>query len=87
MKNFYLDFEKPISDIMDKIEALKIASEDDPKLIPEIEKLKNQREKLKKKNIFKTFNLQKVQIARHPQRPHTKDYIDLALEISLNCMW
>ena len=37
---FYLDFEKPISDIMDKIEALKIASEDDPKLIPEIEKLK-----------------------------------------------
>ena len=59
MKNFYLDFEKPISDIMDKIEALKIASEDDPKLIPEIEKLKTKEKNLRKKNIFKTFNLAK----------------------------
>ena len=77
MKNFYLDFEKPISDIMDKIEALKIASEDDPKLIPEIEKLKSKEKNLRKRIFSKLSIWQKVQIARHPQRPHTKDYIDL----------
>ena len=77
MKNFYLDFEKPISDIMDKIEALKIASEDDPKLIPEIEKLKTKEKNLRKRIFSKLSIWQKVQIARHPQRPHTKDYIDL----------
>ena len=77
MKNFYLDFEKPISDIVDKIEALKIASEDDPKLIPEIEKLKTKEKNLRKRIFSKLSIWQKVQIARHPQRPHTKDYIDL----------
>ena len=65
MKNFYLDFEKPISDIMDKIEALKIASEDDPKLIPEIEKLKTKEKNLRKRIFSKLFHVKIIFLYRN----------------------
>jgi len=75
MKEHFLDFERPLAEIIEKIEALKAASNEDPELLGQIEKLRKEEEKLKNKIFSKLSTWQKVQVARHPQRPHTSDYI------------
>ncbi len=75
MKEHFLDFERPLAEIIEKIEALQAASNDDPELLTQIEKLRKEEEKLKNKIFSKLSTWQKVQVARHPQRPHTSDYI------------
>ena len=75
MKEHFLDFERPLAEIIEKIEALRAASNDDPELLGQIEKLRKEEEKLKNKIFSKLSTWQKVQVARHPQRPHTSDYI------------
>ena len=75
MKEHFLDFERPLAEIIEKIEALQAASNEDPKLLGQIEKLRKEEEKLKNKIFSKLSTWQKVQVARHPQRPHTSDYI------------
>tara|TARA_Y100000590_G_scaffold33907_1_gene37117 strand:- start:968 stop:1903 length:936 start_codon:yes stop_codon:yes gene_type:complete len=69
----YFDFEKPVEEIDKQIEKLKSSSDDKKSsLLEEFE--------IKKENIFKKIysNLnawQRVQIARHPERPHSLNYI------------
>ena len=75
MKEHFLDFERPLAEIIEKIEALQSASNEDPELLGQIEKLRKEEEKLKNKIFSKLSTWQKVQVARHPQRPHTSDYI------------
>ena len=75
MKEHFLDFERPLAEIIEKIEALQAASNEDPELLGQIEKLRKEEEKLKNKIFSKLSTWQKVQVARHPQRPHTSDYI------------
>ena len=75
MKEHFLDFERPLAEIIEKIEALQAASDEDPELLGQIEKLRKEEEKLKNKIFSKLSTWQKVQVARHPQRPHTSDYI------------
>jgi acetyl-CoA carboxylase carboxyl transferase subunit alpha len=75
MKEHFLDFERPLAEIIEKIEALQAASNEDPELLSQIEKLRKEEEKLKNKIFSKLSTWQKVQVARHPQRPHTSDYI------------
>ena len=75
MKEHFLDFERPLAGIIEKIEALQAASNEDPELLGQIEKLRKEEEKLKNKIFSKLSTWQKVQVARHPQRPHTSDYI------------
>lgn len=75
MKEHFLDFERPLAEIIEKIEALQAASNEDPELLGQIEKLRIEEEKLKNKIFSKLSTWQKVQVARHPQRPHTSDYI------------
>ena len=75
MKEHFLDFERPLAEIIEKIEALQAASNEDPELLVQIEKLRKEEEKLKNKIFSKLSTWQKVQVARHPQRPHTSDYI------------
>ena len=75
MKEHFLDFERPLAEIIEKIEALQAASNEDPELLGQIEKLCKEEEKLKNKIFSKLSTWQKVQVARHPQRPHTSDYI------------
>ena len=76
MKEHFLDFERPLAEIIEKIEALQAASNEDPELLGQIEKLRREEEKLKNKIFSKLSTWQKVQVARHPQRPHTSDYIN-----------
>ena len=75
MKEHFLDFERPLAEIIEKIDALQAASNEDPELLGQIEKLRKEEEKLKNKIFSKLSTWQKVQVARHPQRPHTSDYI------------
>tara|TARA_B100000029_G_scaffold516715_1_gene633180 strand:+ start:24816 stop:25760 length:945 start_codon:yes stop_codon:yes gene_type:complete len=76
MSNNFLEFEKPIAEVLDKIEALKSASEENPNLLPQIDELEKEEKKLRKKIFSKLSIWQKVQVARHPNRPHTSDYIN-----------
>ena len=70
-----LDFEKPIAEVANKIEALQLAAADSPELLPKIDKLKKEERSLRKKIYSKLTTWQKVQVARHPNRPHTLDFI------------
>ncbi len=72
--NVILDFEKPIFDLENKIEEMRNIS-DDIDISSEIEVLENKVEELRV-DIYKNLTRwQRVQIARHPQRPITLDYI------------
>ena len=76
MNNSFLDFEKPIADIHDKIQALKDIVNESPELLPQIAKLEEEEKNITKKIYSKLSIWQTVQVARHPKRPHTSDYID-----------
>ncbi len=73
----YLEFEKPIKDIIDEIERLKNVSES--KKIDHSESIKKLELEIlqKREEINKTLTpWQKVQLSRHPDRPYTLKYID-----------
>lgn len=76
MNNHYLDFEKPIADLDAKIEALRYAGDSsDANIGDEIGRLETKSRKLTE-SIFSSLNSWQVsQVARHPQRPYTQDYI------------
>ena len=72
----YLDFEQPLLDIENKITAIKTSANASQKDLKKIESLKIDLDK----NISKIFSSlsdwQISQIARHPLRPYTLDYIE-----------
>jgi acetyl-CoA carboxylase carboxyl transferase subunit alpha len=72
-----LDFEKPIIELERKIEELKkFTSQEDIDLSSETKKLEAKLKEVKK-SIFENLTpWQRVQIARHPKRPYTLDYIN-----------
>ncbi len=72
----YLEFEKPISDLENKIEKLRLSGGIEKDIESETSKLSSQIEKLTKE-IYSNLSIwQKVQVARHPHRPHFSDYIE-----------
>lgn len=73
----YLEFEQPIADLEKKIQELEqLSSSSEGVLTKEVESLKIKVESLQK-NIFENLTRwQRVQLARHPERPYTLDYID-----------
>lgn len=72
----YLNFEQPIAELEAKIEELRlVGSDNDLNISDEIGKLREKSVKLTD-NIYKDLTpWQVVQVARHPQRPYTSDYI------------
>jgi acetyl-CoA carboxylase carboxyl transferase subunit alpha len=77
----HLDFEKPIYDLEQKIAQLKALSlADNDVLTKEISNLEERVEELRTKVFANLTRWQKVQLARHPERPYTLDYIDLICE-------
>jgi acetyl-CoA carboxylase carboxyl transferase subunit alpha len=72
----FLDFEKTIQDISEKITALKNSAIDSSELNNQINALRKERDVETKKIYSKLSIWQTVQVARHPQRPHTLDFID-----------
>lgn len=71
----YLDFEQPIAELEDKIEALE-SVKDDADIAKEMDSLKLKSELLTKKIFASLSDWQISQLARHPQRLYTLDYIE-----------
>lgn len=72
----YLDFEQPIAELEAKIEELRhFSSKGDLNISEEIEHLQKKNHKLTE-SIYSSLNSWQIsQIARHPKRPYTLDYI------------
>lgn len=72
----YLEFEKPIIELEKKIAELSdLTISDDSVLLPEIERLRSRVEELRVSIFSNLTHWQRVQLARHPDRPYTLDYI------------
>jgi acetyl-CoA carboxylase carboxyl transferase subunit alpha len=76
-----LEFEKPIIALEQKIEELKsLASEEAVDLQDELNHLETRLVELKKETYEKLTPWQRIQLARHPERPYTLDYINAITE-------
>ena len=74
----YLDFEKPLAEIEGKAEELRALARANPAMdiTKEAEALDKKSDTLLK-DLYKSLTpWQKCQVARHPDRPHSKDYIE-----------
>ncbi|MDZ7806365.1 MAG: acetyl-CoA carboxylase carboxyltransferase subunit alpha [Gracilimonas sp.] len=72
----YLEFEQPIAELENKIEELKkLSNVSDGVLDKEIESLNKRVSKLRSSIFENLTRWQRVQLARHPERPYTLDYI------------
>lgn len=72
-----LDFEQPIAELEAKIEELRrLTSAGDMNIAEEVSRLETKKERLLKDQYARLTPAQKVQVARHPSRPHAQDYID-----------
>jgi acetyl-CoA carboxylase carboxyl transferase subunit alpha len=72
----YLDFEKPIAELETRVAELReTASNSDIDIDAEVGRLENKANKLLRDTYAKLTPWQKAQVARHPDRPHFKDYI------------
>ena len=77
MKQTFLDFEKPVEELESRIEELRFAQDDSAvELSDEIGKLSRKSQRLTKDIYAKLTAWQISQVARHPQRPYTLDYIN-----------
>ncbi len=76
MPKAFLDFEKPIIDLEEKISEMKKFS-DNLDIADEIEDLEKKVKQLQESVFSDLTRWQKVQLARHPDRPYTLDYINL----------
>ncbi|PPR12197.1 MAG: Acetyl-coenzyme A carboxylase carboxyl transferase subunit alpha [Alphaproteobacteria bacterium MarineAlpha11_Bin1] len=76
----FLDFEKPIAELEGKIEELRHLSDDgEISIVDEVERLQSRVDKQLMQTYSKLNAWQKVQVARHPNRPHCLDYIDILI--------
>lgn len=76
-----LDFEKPILELERKIEELKALTEaEEIDLSSEIKQLTQSLDKLKREIFENLTAWQRVQVARHPSRPYTLDYVNLIMK-------
>lgn len=73
----FLDFEKSIAELEGKIEELRHLSDGgDLNIADEVGKLQAQAERMLRQTYGKLTPWQRVQVARHPNRPHASDYIE-----------
>lgn len=73
----FLNFEQPIADLDSKIEELRFVQDDSAvDISEEIERLSKKSQQLTKDIYAKLTPWQVSQIARHPQRPYTMDYVN-----------
>jgi acetyl-CoA carboxylase carboxyl transferase subunit alpha len=73
----YLDFEKPIAELETRVAELRETanSSDDIDIDAEVGRLEAKSDKLLRDTYAKLTPWQKTQVARHPERPHFKDYV------------
>ncbi|MDP8205817.1 MAG: acetyl-CoA carboxylase carboxyltransferase subunit alpha [Candidatus Electryonea clarkiae] len=77
MNKFVFDFEKPIVELENKIQEMhELAADGKVDISTEIDQLEEKAEKLRDEVYSNLNRWQRVQIARHPRRPYTLDYIE-----------
>ncbi len=80
MKHNVLDFEQQIADLESKIDELRtLESSSEVNIADEIQRLRGKNEALIKAIYADLSSWQVAQVARHPQRPHTREYIQALL--------
>ena len=77
MTEYILEFEKPVVELEKRIQEMKEYSEsENVEISDEIIRLEQKAEKLRNDIYSKLTRWQRLQMARHPQRPYTADYIE-----------
>jgi acetyl-CoA carboxylase carboxyl transferase subunit alpha len=77
MERYALDFERPLVELEKKIQDMRSYSlNGDPEVNEEIAKLEEKAQRLSQEIYSRLNRWQRVQLARHPQRPYTLDYIE-----------
>ncbi|MFZ1909460.1 MAG: acetyl-CoA carboxylase carboxyltransferase subunit alpha [Burkholderiales bacterium] len=78
MKTNFLDFEQPIAELEQRIEELRFVQDDSAvDISEEIARLTKKSQSLTKEIYAKLNPWQVAQVARHPQRPYTLDYVGM----------
>ena len=81
MSKYILEFELPLKDLEDKIETLKSTSiKTGMDVSSQINQLTSKYNELKKSVYSNLTRWEKVQLARHPKRPHASDFINLIVD-------
>jgi len=75
MSKYYLDFEKPLKELDEKIILLESSKNLDKETIKSLTKSKEERTVLIKEIYSGLSRWQRIQLARHPDRPYSLDYI------------
>jgi acetyl-CoA carboxylase carboxyl transferase subunit alpha len=77
MKTTFLEFEQPIAELESRIEELRFVQDDSAvDISEEIQRLQKKSQALTKDIYAKLTPWQVAQVARHPQRPYTLDYVN-----------
>ena len=78
MKTVFLDFEQPVAELEGRIEELRYAQDDSAvDISEEIQRLTKKSQALSKDIYAKLTPWQVAQVARHPQRPYTLDFVGM----------
>src|SRR5258706_22953 len=78
MKTVFLDFEQPVAELEGRIDELRYAQDDSAvDISEEIQRLTKKSQALSKDIYAKLTPWQVAQVARHPQRPYSLDFIGL----------
>jgi acetyl-CoA carboxylase carboxyl transferase subunit alpha len=75
-----LEFERPIRELEQRIEALTGTGAADPGVLAQVEALRGRAQALEREIFGRLTRWQRVQVARHPQRPYALDYLEHAFE-------
>ena len=76
MSNYYLDFEKPIKALDDQIVSLSSLTDPSKNDLQSLTNLKEERAALIRNIYSGLTRWQRIQLARHPDRPYSLDYIN-----------
>jgi acetyl-CoA carboxylase carboxyl transferase subunit alpha len=72
----FLDFEKPVAELEARMAELReTASAGEPNIEAEIARIEERSDRLLRDTYARLTPWQKTQVARHPERPHFKDYV------------
>ena len=76
MNRHFLDFERPVAELEGKIQELRrISTTGGLNIADEVGRLQSSADRLLRQTYSRLTPWQKVQVARHPERPHCADYI------------
>ena len=77
----WLDFEKPVVELETRIKELReFATSSNQEVSEEVERLERKAERMRRDIYTKLTRWQRVQLARHPRRPYTLDYVERLCE-------